>query len=190
MSDELRFDDRVAIVTGAGGGLGRAHAMQLAARGARVVVNDLGGSRDGLGDGDRGMADAVVAEITDAGGTAIAHADSVAAARRRRRARRPGARRVGPGRHRRQQRGDHRRRQLRRAGVVPAGVRDASDRDGQRAARGVAALPRARLRARREHHVGLGVRCRRQRRLRRRQGWRVRVQSQPRAGPRRTRTSR
>ena len=79
MTDELRFDDRVAIVTGAGGGLGRAHAMQLAARGARVVVNDLGGPRDGSGDGNRDMADAVVAEITDAGGTAIANADSVAA---------------------------------------------------------------------------------------------------------------
>ena len=79
MTDELRFDDRVAIVTGAGGGLGRAHAMLLAARGARVVVNDLGGPRDGLGDGNRDMADAVVAEIVDAGGTALANADSVAA---------------------------------------------------------------------------------------------------------------
>jgi NAD(P)-dependent dehydrogenase (short-subunit alcohol dehydrogenase family) len=77
-TDELRFDDRVAIVTGAGGGLGRAHAMQLAARGARVVVNDLGGSRDGTGDGSSAMADAVVAEITEAGGTAVANADSVA----------------------------------------------------------------------------------------------------------------
>ena len=55
------------------------HAMQLAARGARVVVNDLGGPRDGSGDGNRDMADAVVAEIAEAGGTAIANADSVAA---------------------------------------------------------------------------------------------------------------
>ncbi len=82
MSDELRFDDRVAIVTGAGGGLGRAHAMVLAARGARVVVNDLGGPRDGLGDGlgdgSSAMADAVVAEIAAAGGRAIANGDSVA----------------------------------------------------------------------------------------------------------------
>ena len=141
-------------------------------------------ARDGLGDGDKRMADAVVAEITDAGGTAIAHADSVATARRRRRARRAGARHLGPRRHRGQQRRDHRRRQLRRTGVVPTGVRDASDRNRQRAARGVAPLPRARLRARGEHHVGLGVRCRRKRRLRRRQGRGVRVQSQPRAGPR------
>jgi NAD(P)-dependent dehydrogenase (short-subunit alcohol dehydrogenase family) len=78
MADELRFDDRVAIVTGAGGGLGRAHATLLAARGARVVVNDLGGPRDGLGEGSAAMAEAVVADIEDAGGTAIASADSVA----------------------------------------------------------------------------------------------------------------
>jgi len=78
MGEELRFDDRVAIVTGAGGGLGRAHAMLLAARGARVVVNDLGGARDGTGEGSDAMADAVVAEITAAGGTALANAESVA----------------------------------------------------------------------------------------------------------------
>jgi NAD(P)-dependent dehydrogenase (short-subunit alcohol dehydrogenase family) len=78
MTGELRFDDRVAIVTGAGGGLGRAHARLLAARGARVVVNDLGGPRDGLGDGNPAMAEAVAAEITAAGGTAIANAGSVA----------------------------------------------------------------------------------------------------------------
>jgi NAD(P)-dependent dehydrogenase (short-subunit alcohol dehydrogenase family) len=76
--DDLRFDGRVAIVTGAGGGLGRAHAMLLAARGARVVVNDLGGPRDGLGDGSPAVADDVVAAISAAGGTAIANADSVA----------------------------------------------------------------------------------------------------------------
>jgi len=77
-SDELRFDGRVAVVTGAGGGLGRAHAMLLAARGAKVVVNDRGGPRDGSGDGSSAMADAVVAEITAAGGTAVANAGSVA----------------------------------------------------------------------------------------------------------------
>lgn len=73
---EIRFDDRVAIVTGAGGGLGRAHALLLASRGARVVVNDLGGSVDGSGSGTR-AADAVVEEIAAAGGEAVASYDSV-----------------------------------------------------------------------------------------------------------------
>src|SRR6058998_2385960 len=66
---EIRFDGRVAIVTGAGGGLGRAHALLLASRGAKVVVNDLGGSRDGTGAGTN-MADQVVEEIKRAGGEA------------------------------------------------------------------------------------------------------------------------
>jgi NAD(P)-dependent dehydrogenase (short-subunit alcohol dehydrogenase family) len=67
----IRFDGRVAIVTGAGNGLGRAHALGLAARGARVVINDFGGARDGSG-GSLGPADAVVEEICKAGGDAIA----------------------------------------------------------------------------------------------------------------------
>ena len=73
MSD---FEGRVAVVTGAGGGLGRCHAIALAARGAKVVVNDLGGSVDGIGSGD--MADKVVEEIKAAGGEAIANKASVA----------------------------------------------------------------------------------------------------------------
>ncbi len=73
----IRFDDRVAIVTGAGGGLGRAYARALAERGARVVVNDLGCARDGAGDA-RDSADTVVAEIRAAGGQAVANYDSVA----------------------------------------------------------------------------------------------------------------
>ena len=69
--------DRVIVITGAGNGLGREYALTLAASGAKVVVNDLGGSRDGTGAGSA-AADAVVAEITAAGGTAVANYDSVA----------------------------------------------------------------------------------------------------------------
>lgn len=76
MSDELRYDGRVAIVTGAGGGLGREYAKILASRGATVVVNDLGGSVNGVG-GDNAMADQVVNEIKAAGGEAIANYESV-----------------------------------------------------------------------------------------------------------------
>ncbi|MGQ3041264.1 MAG: SDR family NAD(P)-dependent oxidoreductase [Brevundimonas sp.] len=72
----IKFDGRVAIVTGAGGGLGREHALALAKRGARVVVNDLGGARDGSG-GSATAAEAVVAEIEALGGQAIANAASV-----------------------------------------------------------------------------------------------------------------
>jgi NAD(P)-dependent dehydrogenase (short-subunit alcohol dehydrogenase family) len=70
------FKDKVVVITGAGGGLGKAHALEFARRGARVVVNDLGGSGDGTGSSD--MADAVVDEIRSAGGTAIANKASVA----------------------------------------------------------------------------------------------------------------
>jgi NAD(P)-dependent dehydrogenase (short-subunit alcohol dehydrogenase family) len=75
-SGDFRFDGRVAIVTGAGRGLGRAHALLLAARGAKVVVNDLGGTKEGEGS-DAGPANEVVAEITAAGGTAVADTSSV-----------------------------------------------------------------------------------------------------------------
>ncbi|MEX1177037.1 MAG: SDR family oxidoreductase [Nitriliruptor sp.] len=74
---QIDYDGRVAIVTGAGGGLGRSHALLLASRGAKVVVNDLGGSRDGSGAGSE-MADQVVQEIVAAGGEAVANYDSVA----------------------------------------------------------------------------------------------------------------
>jgi 3-hydroxyacyl-CoA dehydrogenase/3a,7a,12a-trihydroxy-5b-cholest-24-enoyl-CoA hydratase len=76
MSKELRFDGKVAIVTGAGGGLGRSHALLLASRGAQVVVNDLGGSFTGEGKSSS-AADKVVDEIKAAGGTAVANYDSV-----------------------------------------------------------------------------------------------------------------
>lgn len=73
----IRFDQQVAVVTGAGGGLGRTYALELAARGAAVVVNDLGGNISGDGSGTS-MADSVVNEILAAGGKAIANYDSVA----------------------------------------------------------------------------------------------------------------
>jgi NAD(P)-dependent dehydrogenase (short-subunit alcohol dehydrogenase family) len=73
---EIRFDDRVAVITGAGGGLGRTYALEFAKRGAKVVVNDLGGATDGSG-GGTSMADKVVKEIESAGGTAVSNYDSV-----------------------------------------------------------------------------------------------------------------
>ncbi len=73
---QIRFDGRVAIVTGAGGGLGRSHAIMLASRGAKVVVNDRGGNADGTGAGQT-MAEKVVEEIKKAGGEAIPNYDSV-----------------------------------------------------------------------------------------------------------------
>ena len=73
----IDFTNQVAIVTGAGRGLGRLYALDLARRGAAVVVNDLGGSMQGEGS-DSGVADAVVLEIQEAGGRAIASYDSVA----------------------------------------------------------------------------------------------------------------
>lgn len=71
------LDGKVAIVTGSGGGIGREHALALVAEGAAVVINDLGGARDGAGAGHN-MADAVVEEIRKAGGNAVANYDSVA----------------------------------------------------------------------------------------------------------------
>jgi 3-hydroxyacyl-CoA dehydrogenase/3a,7a,12a-trihydroxy-5b-cholest-24-enoyl-CoA hydratase len=76
MANELRFDGRVAIVTGAGNGLGRSHALLLASRGAKVVVNDLGGTHTG-GGRSSAAADKVVEEIKAAGGDAVANYDSV-----------------------------------------------------------------------------------------------------------------
>jgi len=76
LSEPITFDGRVAIVTGAGGGLGKTYAVELARRGARVVVNDLGGAVDGTG-ASRLAADLVVEEITAAGGEAVASHDSV-----------------------------------------------------------------------------------------------------------------
>ncbi|MDY6825286.1 MAG: SDR family NAD(P)-dependent oxidoreductase [Thermodesulfobacteriota bacterium] len=76
--NKIRFDGRVAIITGAGGGLGKAYALELARRGAKIVVNDLGGSRDGSGKGSKSPAETVVKEIKDMGGKAVANFDNVA----------------------------------------------------------------------------------------------------------------
>jgi len=77
VSEPITFDGRVAVVTGAGGGLGKEYALELARRGSRVVVNELGGAVDGSGS-SKGAADVVVDEIREAGGEAIASYDSVA----------------------------------------------------------------------------------------------------------------
>ncbi len=76
MTEAIRFEDKVVVITGAGGGLGRAHALLFARHGARVVVNDLGGSAQGEG-ASASAADRVVEEIRQAGGTAVANHDSV-----------------------------------------------------------------------------------------------------------------
>ena len=77
MSEPITFDGRVAVITGAGGGLGKEYALELGRRGARVVVNDLGGAVDGSGSSS-GAADLVVDEIREEGGEAVASYDSVA----------------------------------------------------------------------------------------------------------------
>ena len=77
MANQIRLDNRVAIVTGAGRGLGRSHAMLLAQRGAKVVVNDVGAELDGSG-ADPSVANRVVEEIKAAGGAAVANCDSIA----------------------------------------------------------------------------------------------------------------
>ena len=75
---DIGFDNKVAIITGAGGGLGREHALLLASRGAQIVINDLGGTVDGSGDGNEGPAHTTAKEINDLGGVAVADTNSVA----------------------------------------------------------------------------------------------------------------
>jgi NAD(P)-dependent dehydrogenase (short-subunit alcohol dehydrogenase family)/acyl dehydratase/putative sterol carrier protein len=76
--ERIRFDGQVAVITGAGAGLGRVYALELARRGAKVVVNDLGSARDGSGQGSSAPADQVVREILALGGQAVANHDNVA----------------------------------------------------------------------------------------------------------------
>jgi NAD(P)-dependent dehydrogenase (short-subunit alcohol dehydrogenase family) len=78
VEEQIRFDGRVAIITGAGAGLGRIYALELAKRGAKVVVNDLGAARDGSGKGSKQPAQKVVEEIQSLGAEAVASYDSVA----------------------------------------------------------------------------------------------------------------
>ena len=73
---DIRFDNQVVIITGTCNGLGKSHALEFARRGAKVVVNDFGGARDGTG-GSSQAAEAVVSEIKDAGGEAIANGANV-----------------------------------------------------------------------------------------------------------------
>ena len=96
-------EDRVVVVTGAGGGLGRSHALLLGRSGAKVVVNDLGTSLDGSG-AETDAADAVVEEIVAAGGEAVANRDDVATSRWRRGDRAGSNRRVRSNRRRGEQR--------------------------------------------------------------------------------------
>ncbi|MEA1968229.1 MAG: SDR family NAD(P)-dependent oxidoreductase [Thermodesulfobacteriota bacterium] len=78
VKEEIRFDDRIAVITGAGSGLGRVYALELAKRGAKVVVNDFGGARDGFGKGSNSPAKEVVETIRKRGGEAVANFDNVA----------------------------------------------------------------------------------------------------------------
>ena len=116
------LDGKVVIVTGAGGGIGREHALALAKEGAAIVVNDLGGARDGTGAGHT-MAEKVVAEIKAAGGEAAANFDDVSSMAGARGILADRARRLRSGRRRREQRRHPARQVLREHERGPVGHR-------------------------------------------------------------------
>ena len=178
--NEHSFEGRVAVVTGAGRGIGRAHALLLADRGASVVVNDLGGSMEGVG-ADAEPASTVAAEIVAAGGAAIADTSDVADRGRRAGARRRGGRAVRTPRHPDQQRRHH------PMGGLPGGRRR-QPRDAPRRARRrlvqhhprrMAAHGRTGLRPHRHDDLLGDVRAARQPLVRHRQGRRHRADAQP-----------
>ncbi len=155
---DLGFDGKVAIITGAGGGLGRSHALDLAKRGALIVVNDLGGSTDGVGSSEA-AAQKVVDEIKAAGGEAVANYDSVATPEGGANIVQDRRRHLRPGRHHHQQRRHPARHLVQEHDPRPGEprARRAPPRRLLRDPAGVAAHARPGLRPHRQHALGAGI---------------------------------
>ena len=152
---DLGFDGKVAIITGAGGGLGRSHALDLAQRGALLVINDLGGAADGTGHSET-AAQKVVDEIKAAGGEAVANYDSVATPEGGASDREDRRRHLRQGRHHHQQRRHPPRHVVQEHDARPGepGARRAPPRRLLRHPAGVAAHARPGLRPHRQHQLG------------------------------------